>query len=153
MIIAKDDISTLAAVLKRAGERLVLTNGCFDILHRGHVEYLKKARSLGDVLIVGVNTDQSVRSYKGEGRPINTEDDRATVVAALAAVDYVVLFEERTAENLVRLVRPDIYVKGADYKVKDIPEAQIVLGYGGRVELIDFVQGRSTTNIISKIKG
>ena len=152
MTVSQEDISSLCAILHRGGRRIVFTNGCFDILHAGHVSYLEKARSFGDVLVLGLNTDASVRENKGPSRPINNEEDRAAVVDALRAVDYVVLFGERTAEEIVRKVRPDVYVKGGDYTLETLPEARIVQSYGGRVELVRFVDGHSTTRIIEKIR-
>ena len=153
MIIDRDKIADFCQVLRDGGQKVVFTNGCFDILHAGHVRYLNKARSFGDCLVLGLNTDSSVRRIKGPSRPINNELDRAEVVVALKAVDYVVLFDEPTAEDLIRQVHPDVYVKGGDYTIETLPEGQIVLGYGGRVELVNLVEGRSTTNVIAKIKG
>ena len=153
MIIARDKIADFCQVLRDGGKRVVFTNGCFDILHAGHVRYLNKARSFGDCLVLGLNTDSSVSRIKGPSRPINSELDRAEVVGALKSVDYVVLFDEPTAEELIRQVHPDVYVKGGDYTIETLPEGQIVLGYGGRVELVNLVEGRSTTNVIAKIKG
>lgn len=150
-IIAKENITSIIQALKAAGKRIVFTNGCFDILHAGHVRYLAAAKELGDCLIVGLNSDSSVKALKGPTRPINQEDDRAEVVAALAAVDYVVLFTERTAENLIEIVRPGIYVKGGDYRLEDIPENKIVMAYGGQTILIPEVPGRSSSNVIKKI--
>lgn len=153
MIIDRDKIADFCQVLRDGGQKVVFTNGCFDILHAGHVRYLNKARSFGDCLVLGLNTDSSVRRIKGPSRPINNELDRAEVVGALKAVDYVVLFDESTAEDLIRQVHPDVYVKGGDYTIETLPEGQIVLGYGGSVELVNLVEGRSTTNVIAKIKG
>lgn len=153
MLIQADDIEALCAILHRAGQRIVFTNGCFDILHAGHVEYLNKARSFGDCLVLGLNTDASVRGNKGPSRPINNELNRAKVAGALHAVDYVVLFGEKTAENLIAKVKPDVYVKGGDYTLATLPEAKIVQSYGGRVEFIQMVAGCSTTNVIKKIQG
>lgn len=153
MLIQADDIEALCAILHRAGQRIVFTNGCFDILHAGHVEYLNKARSFGDCLVLGLNTDTSVRGNKGPSRPINNELNRAKVAGALQAVDYVVLFGEKTAENLIAKVKPDVYVKGGDYTLATLPEAKIVQSYGGRVEFIQMVAGCSTTNVIKKIQG
>ena len=153
MLIQADDIEALCAILHRAGQRIVFTNGCFDILHAGHVEYLNKARSFGDCLVLGLNTDASVRGNKGSSRPINNELNRAKVAGALQAVDYVVLFGEKTAENLIAKVKPDVYVKGGDYTLATLPEAKIVQSYGGRVEFIQMVAGCSTTNVIKKIQG
>lgn len=153
MLIQADDIEALCAILHRAGQRIVFTNGCFDILHAGHVDYLNKARSFGDCLVLGLNTDASVRGNKGPSRPINNELNRAKVAGALQAVDYVVLFGEKTAENLIAKVKPDVYVKGGDYTLATLPEAKIVQSYGGRVEFIQMVAGCSTTNVIKKIQG
>lgn len=153
MLISKDKIKEFCSVLRDGGKKVVFTNGCFDILHAGHVRYLNTAKSFGDVLVLGLNTDASVRSIKGPTRPINNELDRAEVVGALESVDYVVLFDEPTAEDLIKLVHPDVYVKGGDYTIETLPEGQIVLAYGGNVELVNLVEGRSTTNVIAKIKG
>lgn len=151
-IIARDEAKNIAAGLKASGLAVVFTNGCFDILHAGHVRYLAVARQLGDRLIVGLNSDKSVKSFKGADRPINPQDDRAEVLAALAAVDHVVVFDDRTAEGLVAEIKPDIYVKGGDYRLEDLPEAKIVASYGGRTVLVPEVPGRSSSNIIGKIK-
>lgn len=151
MLIPKERIEDFCAVLREAGQRIVFTNGCFDILHAGHVRYLEAARALGDCLVLGLNTDASVRRLKGETRPVNTELDRAAVAGALAAVDYVVLFDEPTAETLIEKVRPAVYAKGSDYTRETLPEAKIVEKYGGEVHFIDLVPGRSTTKIIEKI--
>lgn len=137
--------------LRRAGKLLVFTNGSFDLLHAGHVRYLRDAASLGDLLVVGLNSDASVRSYKDPRRPIIPQDDRAELLAALEMVDYVVLFEEDTAEALVAELRPDIYVKGGDYQARELPEARVVEGYGGRVELVPYQESRSSTGIIQRI--
>ena len=152
MLIDPNDIEKLCEILHRAGEKIVFTNGCFDILHAGHVRYLEKARSFGDCLVLGLNTDASVRGNKGPSRPINSELDRAEVVGALKSVDYVVLFGEKTAETIIAKVRPDVYVKGGDYTLETLPEAKIVQSYGGRVEFVQMVAGRSTTNVIKKIE-
>ena len=152
MLISRDDIAAFCEVLRKGGQKVVFTNGCFDILHAGHVTYLEKARSFGDCLVLGLNTDASVRANKGPSRPINSELDRAKVVGALKAVDYVVLFGEQTAEKLIAKVKPDVYVKGGDYTLDTLPEAKIVMGYGGKVEFVNMVEGRSTTNVIQKIK-
>ena len=132
-------------------KKIIFTNGCFDILHVGHVRYLKKARSLGDWLIVGVNSDSSVRKLKGPGRPVNSEKERMEVLAALKAVDEVRLFSEPTPENLIRKIRPDILVKGGDWKIKDIVGAKEVLDWGGKVKRISFIKGRSSTRVINRL--
>ena len=137
--------------LRNEGKKIVFTNGCFDILHVGHVRYLTVARKLGDKLIVGLNSDESVKRLKGESRPINNEADRKEVLLALKAVDEVIIFGEDTASEIIAKVKPDIYVKGGDYTLETLPEAKIVLGYGGKVEFVKLVEGRSTTNVINKI--
>ena len=152
MLVARKDIAKFCEILRQGGQKVVFTNGCFDILHAGHVTYLEAAKAQGDVLVLGLNTDESVRRLKGPERPINSELDRARVVGALRAVDYVVLFGEQTAEAVIAEVKPDVYVKGGDYTLDTLPEAKIVQSYGGRVAFIDMVDGRSTTNIIKKIK-
>jgi len=138
--------------LRRRGKKIVFTNGVFDILHYGHVDYLTKARTLGDVLIVGVNKDSSVKKFKSDLRPIQEGKDRARILASLRPVDYVVMFEEETPERLIELVKPDVLVKGADYKVSEIVGAEFVKSYGGQVRRITLAKGRSTTDIIEKIK-
>ncbi len=150
MLIPNERIEEFAATLRAAGQRVVFTNGCFDILHAGHVRYLAAARALGDVLILGLNSDASVRRLKGETRPVNSEADRAEVVRALASVDYVVIFGEDTAEELIAKVQPAVYAKGGDYTLETLPEARIVESYGGEVAFIPLVEGKSTTNIIAR---
>jgi rfaE bifunctional protein nucleotidyltransferase chain/domain len=136
----------------RAPERLVFTNGCFDILHRGHVEYLAHARALGDRLVVALNTDASVRRLKGAGRPVVPQDDRAFVIAALEAVDVVTLFDEPTPAELIAALLPDVLVKGGDYSPHTVVGRDIVEAAGGRVVIIPFVSGRSTTGILERIR-
>ncbi|AOH47155.1 MAG: D-glycero-beta-D-manno-heptose 1-phosphate adenylyltransferase [Centipeda sp. (in: firmicutes)] len=150
MLIPNERIEAFAAVLRAAGQRVVFTNGCFDILHAGHVRYLTAARGLGDYLILGLNSDASVRRLKGAGRPVNSEADRAEVVGALQSVDAVVIFDEDTAETLIAKVRPAVYVKGGDYTRETLPEARIVESHGGEVAFIPLVEGKSTTNIIAR---
>ena len=152
MIIPREYIKEACETVRADGATIVFTNGCFDILHAGHVRYLTAAAAMGDFLVVGLNSDASVRRLKGEGRPIVSEADRAEVLEALRAVDIVTIFDEPTAEELIRLVRPDVYVKGGDYSLDKLPEAKIVQELGGRVELIPFVEGHSTTNVIERIK-
>ena len=151
MLIPNDRIAEFAAALREGGARVVFTNGCFDILHAGHVRYLIAARALGDVLILGLNSDASVRRLKGETRPVNSETDRAEVVGALASVDYVVIFGEDTAEELIAKVQPAVYAKGGDYTLETLPEARIVERYGGEVAFIPLVEGKSTTGMIAKM--
>lgn len=136
---------------RRAGEKVVFTNGCFDIVHHGHVAYLAQARDLGDLLVLGLNSDASVKRLKGPSRPINDEQSRALVLAAFEFIDYVVLFEEDTPFDLISALQPDVLVKGGDYKIEDIVGHDIVEKKGGRVVTIDFVPGFSTTKIVEKI--
>ena len=152
MLIPGDHIEAFANALRAAGQRIVFTNGCFDILHAGHVRYLAAARAHGDVLILGLNSDASVRRLKGATRPVNDERDRAEVVGALQSVDAVVIFGEDTAETLIAKVRPDVYVKGGDYTRTTLPEAHIVEGYGGAVAFIPLVAGKSTTDTIRRMQ-
>lgn len=133
-------------------QKIVFTNGCFDLLHPGHIEYLAKARDLGDILIVGLNTDASVKRLKGEGRPTQNQEARAMVLAGLGNVDGVVLFDEDTPLELIKQVQPDVLVKGGDYEVKDIVGYDVVKAKGGEVITIPFVDGFSTTSILEKIK-
>jgi D-beta-D-heptose 7-phosphate kinase/D-beta-D-heptose 1-phosphate adenosyltransferase len=135
------------------GKRIVFTNGCFDVLHRGHVTYLQQARALGDVLVVAVNSDSSVSRLKGPGRPVNPVEDRAAVLAALNCVDHVTVFEEDTPERLLELIRPDLYVKGGDYTPTMLPETPVVERLGGEVRILDYVEDRSTTALIDRIRG
>jgi rfaE bifunctional protein nucleotidyltransferase chain/domain len=141
------------ASLQRRGKSIVFTNGCFDILHLGHVKYLEKARRLGDVLVVGLNSDSSVRALKGKGRPINNERARAMVLASLFFVDYIAIFRDDTPERLIQTLKPDVLVKGADWKSRDIVGADFVRSRGGRVARISFVKGYSTTSAIKRMLG
>ena len=132
---------------------VVFTNGCFDILHAGHVYCLGKAASLGDLLVVGLNSDSSVRLLKGEGRPVNPQEDRAVVLAALGMVDFVIVFNEKTPEKLIRRVHPDIHVKGGDYSAEELPETALVRSWGGEVVIVPFLEGRSTSGMLRGITG
>ena len=136
---------------REEGKSIVFSNGCFDILHRGHVEYLSKAADLGDILIIGLNTDDSVRRLKGPSRPVNDEKARAILLAALEFVDAIMFFEEDTPYNLIKRVQPDVLVKGKDYKAEDIVGYDIVTAKGGKVETIELVDGFSTTSILERI--
>ncbi|MBR0261670.1 MAG: D-glycero-beta-D-manno-heptose 1-phosphate adenylyltransferase [Selenomonadaceae bacterium] len=151
MFIDRKDAANFCEDLRRQNKKIVFTNGCFDIIHAGHVRYLTAAKNFGDVLIVGLNTDDSVKRIKGANRPINNQDDRAEVLLGLKAVDHVIFFGEQTAENLIAEVKPAVYVKGGDYTLETLPESKIVQTYGGRVEFVNLVAGRSTTNIVEKI--
>ena len=152
MLIKQSELKDLLKKLKEEGKTIVTTNGCFDILHVGHVRYLEKTKSFGDVLIVALNSDKSVKSIKGESRPINNENDRAEVLSALKSVDYVVLFDEDSPIDLLLQIKPDVYTKGADYTIESLPEAKGIMEAGGRIEFISFVEGKSTTSIIEKMR-
>lgn len=152
-LIEREAGPALARTLQQQGKVVVFTNGCFDILHAGHVRYLTAARKLGDCLILGLNSDVSVQRLKGPTRPINNEQDRAEVLAGLYAVDYIIIFSDQTAEGLVAELQPDIYAKGGDYSVDRLPEAAIVASYGGKTVLIPEVKGKSSSRIIARITG
>ena len=151
-LIPQDKLPELINRLKNEGKKIVSTNGCFDILHVGHVRYLEKTKTFGDVLIVALNSDKSVKMLKGESRPINNEQDRAEVLLGLRSVDYVVLFDEISPKYLFKIIKPDVYTKGGDYNVDNLPEAEVIKNVGGRIEFIEFVQGKSTTATINKMK-
>lgn len=146
-----EELAALVSARQESGEKIVFTNGVFDILHVGHVRYLAEARALGDGLIIAVNADESVRTFKGDLRPIVPLDERMEMLASLACVDYVTPFSTRTPAPLIEQIRPAIYVKGGDYREADLPEAEVVRGYGGDVQILSLVAGRSSTNIIARI--
>jgi rfaE bifunctional protein nucleotidyltransferase chain/domain len=148
---ALDRLVEIRKSAKQSGKTVVFTNGVFDLLHRGHVEYLQKARALGDVLIVGLNSDASVRRIKGDKRPLCPQEDRAIVLSALACVDHIVLFDEDTPQKLIGSLVPDVLVKGADYSVERIVGADVVLKNGGKVVPIELTLGKSTTDLIDAI--
>jgi len=150
-IVSIDEIVEIRNELKKEGKKVVFTNGCFDILHRGHVEYLAKAKELGDVLIVGLNSDSSVKQIKGEKRPIVPQEDRAVILSSLSFVDYVVIFNEPTPYELISKIVPDVLVKGSDWAVEEVVGRDIVEANGGKVILIELTPDRSTTNIIKTI--
>lgn len=150
-ILSPESLAIKLDLWRKADKKIVFTNGCFDILHLGHIDYLSKAADLGDVLILGLNTDASVSRIKGPDRPINDEISRSYIIASLQFVDAVVLFDEPTPYNLINEVQPDILVKGKDYKAEDVVGFDIVTAKGGKVETIDLVEGYSTTSIIQKI--
>lgn len=152
MLVKREDLRALIDKIHIEGKTVVTTNGCFDILHVGHVRYLEKTKSFADYMIVLLNSDKSVRSIKGPTRPINNENDRVEILSALRCVDYVVLFDEDSPRNLLDEIRPDVYTKGADYTMETLPEADIMIKNNIRVEFIDFVEGKSTTKIIEKMK-
>lgn len=150
-IVCRKDLKELILKWRNANERIVFTNGCFDLLHLGHVDYLAKAKDLGERLIIGVNTDSSVKRLKGEHRPLQDENSRLHILAALQSVDAVVLFDEDTPYELIREIEPDILVKGADYKIENIVGYDIVVSRGGSVQTIEFIEGYSTTLIEKRI--
>lgn len=152
MIIERSDLKIQCSELKAEGKKIVFTNGCFDIIHAGHIYYLGEAKKAGDILIIGLNSDDSVRRLKGRERPVNNESDRALVLDSLKFVDYVTIFDEDTPYNLINLLKPDILVKGGDYKADEVVGADIVKESGGKVLIIPFVKGKSTTSIIQKLK-
>ena len=152
MLVKREDLRVLIDTIHHSGKTVVTTNGCFDILHVGHVRYLEKTKTFGDFLIVLLNSDKSVKSIKGPSRPVNCELDGAEILSALRCVDYVVLFDEDSPKNLLDEMKPDVYTKGADYTMETLPEADIMKKNGTRVEFIEFVDGKSTTNIINKMK-
>ena len=151
MLVTQDEIVNIVRHGQAEGKTFVVTNGCFDILHVGHVRYLQKTKEFADKLIVMLNSDVSVKSIKGPERPINCEADRAEILSSLSCVDYVVLFDERSPAKLLEDIKPDIYTKGADYTLETLPERDVVLRNNIKVEFIDFVEGKSTTNVIKKI--
>lgn len=152
-IIQLQDLPDWREKVRASGKKLVVTNGCFDLLHVGHVSYLEAARNLGDLLLVGLNSDSSVRSLKGEGRPVNTEVDRAIVLAALECVSAVTIFSDTRAVRFLELARPDIYVKGGDYTIEtlDKNEREIVEKYNGKIIILPVVPGKSTTALLNKM--
>ncbi len=150
-LIQRQNLPELLKQLKAEGKTIVTTNGCFDILHVGHVRYLQKTKTFADKMLVCLNSDSSVKQIKGPDRPINNEQDRAEILCALECVDFVVLFDETTPQNLLCEIKPDVHTKGADYTIETLPEAKSIMENGGRIEFINFVEGKSTTNVIKKI--
>lgn len=155
-ILSRSELQATAVRIKSEGKILVTTNGCFDLLHIGHIRYLQKARSFGDVMIVGVNADVSVKRLKGSSRPLVNENERAEVLAALECIDYVTIFTEDTPEAILSIIKPDIHVKGGDYSIEQMPEADVVMQNGGKIELISFSDintvGHSTSSLIEKMQ-
>jgi len=152
-ILDRDSLITRVTAEKAKGSRIVLANGCFDVLHAGHIRYLNGARELGDVLIVAINADAQVAKLKGEGRPILADRERAELVASLEAVDWVSIFDEPTVTELLLLLRPDVHGKGADYTEETVPERDVVRSYGGRVAIVGDPKDHSTTEILEKVSG
>jgi rfaE bifunctional protein nucleotidyltransferase chain/domain len=151
-IVDREEALSMLSIWHYMGLKVVFTNGCFDVIHKGHVDYLSRASSLGDRMIIGLNTDKSVSNLKGPSRPIQDERSRAEIVASMFFVDAVVMFDEETPYELINFLKPDILVKGSDYSIDTIVGADIVMANGGRVETMDYIDGYSTTNIINKIK-
>ena len=151
MIVTLKKLKEILEKLRKQNKKIVFTNGCFDIIHSGHIRILKKAKEKGDVLIVGLNSDKSVRKIKGKKRPIMNEKDRALILDSIRYVDYVVLFDEETPYNLIKEIEPDVLVKGSDYKLSEVVGADIVIKKGGEVFLVPLLKGKSTTNVIEKI--
>jgi len=150
-IIPRSKAAALGERLREEGRQVVFANGCFDLFHVGHVRYLEGARQQGDVLVVGVNSDRSVRQLKGEGRPLLPEDARAELLAAMECVDYVVIFDDDTAENILRDLRPDVHCKGTDYTEATVPEREVVRGWGGRVVIVGDPKDHSTRDLLARI--
>lgn len=151
-LITNAELSGLVELLKTNGQKIVFTNGCFDILHPGHVHYLQKAKKLGDVLILGLNSDESIKLLKGSNRPINKLSDRIAMLTALEVIDFVIVFAEETPLNLITKIKPDTLVKGGDYTIGTIVGSEFVIDNGGKVEVIPFLEGYSSTKLIEKIK-
>ncbi|MBA2863651.1 D-glycero-beta-D-manno-heptose 1-phosphate adenylyltransferase [Methanococcus maripaludis] len=152
MIISnKDLLQDLIKDLRKNNLKIVFTNGCFDILHKGHVKYLSEAKKFGDILIVGINSDLSIKKIKGSSRPVIPLESRIEVLNSIKPVDFVISFDEETPLNLISLIKPDVHVKGGDYTIESLPESKIILEYGGKIKIINLVDGFSTTNIVSSI--
>jgi len=152
MIVSRERIREISKEIKKEGKKIVFTNGCFDLIHKGHIYLLKEAKKFGDVLIVGINSDKSVRKIKGENRPILKEEERTFIIDNIKGVDYVVLFDEETPEELIKEICPDFLVKGGDYKEEEIVGADFVKKSGGKVVIIPYLKNFSTTKLIERIK-
>ncbi|MBX3298869.1 MAG: adenylyltransferase/cytidyltransferase family protein [Acidobacteria bacterium] len=150
-IVDREELTRRVLELREGGAVIVMANGCFDLLHVGHVRYLQEARTLGDVLVVGINSDRQARSLKGENRPIVSENERAELVAAVKGVDLVTIFDEPTVTELLLAIRPDIHAKGTDYTVESVPERETVLSYGGRVAITGDPKDHSSTELIARL--
>jgi len=152
-ILERRDLLAVVEAAKRKGSRIVLANGCFDVLHVGHIRYLEAAKALGDLLIVGVNSDEQTRRLKGDGRPLVPQDQRAQIVSALEAVDFVTIFEEPTVKKLLLAIKPDVHAKGTDYTEDMVPERDVVRSFGGRVAIVGDPKNHSSSEIIDKVSG
>ena len=153
LILTREELSERIASARASGERIVLANGCFDVLHVGHVRYLAGARELGDILVVGINSDEQVAIQKGAGRPVLPAMERAEIVAALESVTYVTIFDEPTVEQLLLALKPDVHAKGTDYTAESVPERDVVRSYGGEVAIVGDPKDHSTTEIIARLGG
>ena len=151
MLIALEEFVPVIARLKQDGKRIVFTNGCFDIIHVGHIRYLKSAKELGDILVIGLNSDESVRKIKGDNRPIVSQGERAEILSSIRSVDYVVIFNEPDPYNTITAIKPDILIKGGDWAIDNIVGRDIVESYGGEVRTIPFVEGFSSSRIIGDV--
>ena len=151
MILERDQLLAQVAARRQAGGRVVLANGCFDVIHVGHVRYLQGAKELGDVLIVGINSDKQVALLKGAGRPIMGERERAEIVDSIGAVDFVTIFDEPTVESLLLIIKPDVHAKGTDYTEESVPEREVVLSYGGRVAIVGDPKNHSTSQLLGRL--
>ncbi len=152
-ILERNRLIARVAIARKGGARVVFANGCFDLLHVGHVRYLEAAKGLGDLLVVGVNSDEQVRRLKGEGRPFVPERERAEVIAALRAVDYVTVFHEPTVTELLLALRPDVHAKGTDYTEETVPEREVVRSFGGRVQIVGDPKDHSSTDVLGRVRG
>lgn len=152
-ILSREELTNRIAAARENGARIVLANGCFDVLHVGHVRYLAGARALGDVLVVGINSDKQVAIQKGPGRPVSPANERAEIVAALESVTYVTIFNEPTVEQLLLALKPDVHAKGTDYTTESVPERHVVRSYGGEVAIVGDPKDHSTTEIIARLGG
>lgn len=153
-ILDKNTLKNVIEELKKSGKKIVFTNGVFDILHVGHLALLQQAKSFGDVLVVGINSDSSVKIIKGESRPINDQNDRSLLLSGFEVIDYVTVFEEQTPSEIISYLQPDVHVKGGDYDPDDfdnMPEAKVVKAYGGEIRIISLIEGKSSTELISKM--
>ncbi len=151
MVVAQSNLKRILALLRKRNRKIVFTNGCFDVLHSGHIKYLESAKKRGDILIVGINSDLSVKKIKGESRPIFSQKDRAYILSALKAVDYVVIFNDRTPLKLIKTIKPDLLVKGGDWSINEIIGGKFVNSYGGKVVRAPYLKGYSTTRVLGRI--
>jgi len=150
-VVERSELAVIVELAKQQGKRIIFANGCFDLLHVGHVRYLEAAKSLGDLLVVGINSDKQTRLLKGDGRPLLPQDQRAEIVSALEAVDFVTIFDEPTVEQLLLEIKPDVHAKGSDYTEETVPERDVVRSFGGRVAIVGDPKNHSSSEIIGKV--